>query len=138
MKVHWHELQDMTVLLDTAPEFLTTLVGSEGDGGDRTARIVNRHGEAAADPELRRLVEESALWLRQARRGKFLSPLEWLRRCQGVDDDWVEPLMPLPQIVVCPLDRVGRDELWRVASPRRQSEICEAAQIKRRASFGEN
>jgi hypothetical protein len=64
MKVHRHELEDMTVLLDTAPEFLTTFVRSEGDGRDRTARIVKRHGEAAADPELRRLVEKSALRLR--------------------------------------------------------------------------
>jgi hypothetical protein len=76
MKVHRHELEDMAVLLDAAPEFFTTFVGSEGDGGDRTARIVNRHREAAADPELRRLVEKSALWLREPRRGKFLSPLE--------------------------------------------------------------
>jgi len=61
----------MAVLLDTAPEFLTTFVGSEGDSGDWTATIVNRHGEAAADPELRSLVEKSALWFREARRGKF-------------------------------------------------------------------
>lgn len=49
------------MLLDTAPEFFTTSVRSEGDGGDRTARIVHRHGEAAADPKLGRLVEQSAL-----------------------------------------------------------------------------
>ena len=61
----------MAVLLDTAPEFLTTFVGSEGDGSDGTARVVNPHGEGAADPELRSLVEKSALWFREARRGKF-------------------------------------------------------------------
>jgi hypothetical protein len=33
------------------------------------------------------------------------------------DDDRIEPLIALPQIVVCPLDWVGRDELRRVAPP---------------------
>lgn len=61
MKLHRHELENVTMLLDTAPEFFTTSVRSEGDGGDRTARIVHRHGEAAADPKLGRLVEQSAL-----------------------------------------------------------------------------
>jgi hypothetical protein len=66
MKVHRHELKDVAVLLDTAPESLATFVGSEGDSSDGTARVVNRHGEAAADPKLRRLVEKSALWFRKA------------------------------------------------------------------------
>src|SRR5215471_955530 len=138
MKVHRHELEDVAVLLDTAPESLATFVGSEGDSSDGTARVVNRHGKAAADPELRCLVEECALWLRETGRGKFSPPLEGLRRCKSVDDDRIEPLIALPQIMVCPFDRVGRDELWRVAPSRRQSEVGEAAQIKRRAGFSEN
>lgn len=54
------------MLLDAAPELLTSLICSEGDSCDRTARIVNRHDETAADPKLRRLVEKSALRLRKA------------------------------------------------------------------------
>ena len=67
-----------------------------------------------------------------------MPPLERLRCRQSVDDDRVEPLVLLLQIVVCPFDWVSRDELWRVAPPRRQSEVGETAQIKRRAGFGED
>jgi hypothetical protein len=38
MKVHRHELENMPVLLDAAPKFLTAFVRSEGDRSDRAAK----------------------------------------------------------------------------------------------------
>ena len=59
-----HELEDVAVLLDAAPERRAPFVGCECDRRDRTARIVNSHGEPAANAEMRRLIEESALRFR--------------------------------------------------------------------------
>jgi hypothetical protein len=125
-------------LLDAALEGRTAFVSHERDRCCRPARIVNWHGEPAANAEMRRLVEESALRFRQTRRGEFLPPFEGLGRCQGLNDNRVDPLVALLQIVICPLDWVGRDQLWRFAPSRRQRKIGEAAQIECDPSPGEN
>jgi hypothetical protein len=53
----------MPVLLDAVLESYAALGGGECDRRDRAARIVNRHGEAAADAELRCFFKKSALRL---------------------------------------------------------------------------
>jgi hypothetical protein len=138
VKVHRHKLEDVPVLLDAALEGCVALVSRERDRRDRTAWIVHRHGEPAANAEVRRLVEESALRFRQTRRGEFLSPFEGLRRCQDLDDNRVYLLIAFPQIMICPLDRIARDERWRVALSRRQGKIGEAVQVECRTGLGKD
>lgn len=96
------------MLLDAALKGPTAFVSRECDRCDRSARIVNWHGEPTANAEKRRLVEESALRFRQTRGGEFLSPFEGLRGCQDLDDDRVYPLIAFLQIMICPLDRIAR------------------------------
>lgn len=57
---------------------------------------------------------------------------ERLQRCQGVDDNRVEPLVALPGIMVCPFDWIGRDELWRV--PLRDGRARYAKQLRSSAA----
>jgi hypothetical protein len=61
VKVHRHELEHIPVLLNAALKFWAALVRREGDSCYWPTRVVDRDGESAANPELCRLVEESAL-----------------------------------------------------------------------------
>ena len=50
----------------------------------------------------------------------------------------IKPFIALPKVMVRPLHGVARDELGCSSPPRWQRKICEAAQIERCSSFGEN
>jgi hypothetical protein len=138
MKIHRHELQHAPILLDAALECRAAFVRGESDRSDRTTGVADGHCEATADPELRRLVEQRALWCRKKRRREFLSPLERLCAFQRLDNDRIDPLIVFPQIMIGPLDRVVRDEFRRIAPSRRHGKIRETAQIERRARIGEH
>ena len=87
MTVHRHELEDVLVVLQAAPEDSAAFVRRERYRCDRTARIVDRHGEATADFELRRLVKQCMLSFRQGPRRKFIPPFERLGGRQRLTDD---------------------------------------------------
>jgi hypothetical protein len=138
MKIHRHELQHRPILLYAALECGAAFVRGERDRRDRTTGVVHRHCEVAANPELRRLVEQRALRRRQTLHREFLSLLERLGGCQRLDDDRVNPFIVFPQIMIGPLNRVIRDEFRRIAPSRRHRKIGEAAQIERRTRVGED
>ncbi len=132
MKIHRHELEHRPILLDAALERRAALVRGECDRRDRATRVMHGHREATADTEMRRLVEQRALRLRQTLHREFVSPLERLCGCQRLNDDRIDPLIVLPQIMIGPLGRVVRDELG--ASPRRDGMERYAKQLRSSAA----
>jgi hypothetical protein len=99
------------MLFDAPEEREVARVGGESHGGDRTAAVVDRDGEPAADAKFGRLVEELLLSLREFFRPNPESPLERLRALPCLHDHGVQPFVVTIEIVVSPGERIGGYQL---------------------------